>query len=79
MQEVDFPRCGAKTRLKSKCKGLPMINGRCRMHGGASTGAPLGNSNALKHGYYTKAEKRKRKENADFIRECRKTIAELKI
>jgi hypothetical protein len=30
-----------------------MANGRCRMHGGKSLGAPKGNSNALKHGLYT--------------------------
>jgi uncharacterized protein YjcR len=30
-----------------------MPNGRCRMHGGMSTGAPKGNKNALKHGRYT--------------------------
>jgi hypothetical protein len=29
-----------------------MPNGRCRMHGGLSTGAPLGNKNAFKHGRY---------------------------
>jgi glucans biosynthesis protein len=27
-----------------------MPNGRCRMHGGKSTGAPKGNRNAWKHG-----------------------------
>ena len=32
------PRCGAKTRLGCPCKGPAMKNGRCRMHGGASTG-----------------------------------------
>jgi uncharacterized protein YjcR len=32
-----------------------MPNGRCRMHGGASTGAPKGNTNALKHGIYSDA------------------------
>jgi len=32
-----------------------MKNGRCRMHGGKSTGAPQGNQNALKHGNYTAA------------------------
>ena len=32
------PRCGAKTRLGCPCKGPAMANGRCRMHGGASTG-----------------------------------------
>ena len=30
--------CGAKTRAGTPCKNLPMKNGRCRMHGGASTG-----------------------------------------
>ena len=30
-----------------------MANGRCRMHGGPSPGAPKGNSNALKHGRYS--------------------------
>ena len=32
---------------------LAMTNGRCRMHGGTSPGAPAGNKNALKHGLYT--------------------------
>ena len=32
-----------------------MKNGRCRMHGGKSSGAPKGNQNALKHGSYTAA------------------------
>jgi hypothetical protein len=32
-----------------------MKNGRCRMHGGKSSGAPKGNQNALKHGNYTAA------------------------
>jgi hypothetical protein len=32
------PRCGAKTRFGCPCRGPAMKNGRCRMHGGASTG-----------------------------------------
>jgi hypothetical protein len=32
------PRCGGKTRAGCPCKGPAMKNGRCRMHGGASTG-----------------------------------------
>lgn len=32
------PRCGAKTRAGSACLQPAMKNGRCRMHGGASTG-----------------------------------------
>jgi uncharacterized protein YjcR len=39
-----------------------MPNGRCRLHGGKSTGAPKGNKNALKHGRYTaQAVTRRRK------------------
>ena len=32
------PCCGARTRGGSPCRNLPMRNGRCGMHGGASTG-----------------------------------------
>jgi len=32
------PRCGAKTRAGKLCQSPAMANGRCRMHGGASTG-----------------------------------------
>lgn len=49
--------CGAKTRSGSACKTRPMPNGRCRMHGGTSTG-PLdqsGNQNARRHGLFSKA------------------------
>ncbi len=30
--------CGAKTRAGAPCRNIPMKNGRCRMHGGGSTG-----------------------------------------
>lgn len=46
-------RCGARTRNGSACRSPAMPNGRCRMHGGPSPGAPKGNKNALKHGRYT--------------------------
>ena len=32
------PACGARTRNGAPCRALAMRNGRCRMHGGASTG-----------------------------------------
>ena len=35
---VAQPACGAKTRSGAPCRNLPMKNGRCRMHGGMSTG-----------------------------------------
>ncbi|MBR0685373.1 hypothetical protein JQ594_05565 [Bradyrhizobium manausense] len=48
-------RCGAQTRNGEACRA-PALRGksRCRMHGGAwGSGAPFGNSNAVKHGYFT--------------------------
>ncbi len=47
------PRCRARTRKGTPCRSPAMPNGRCRMHGGTSPGAPIGNKNALKHGLYT--------------------------
>ncbi len=32
------PRCGARTRCGGTCRQPAMANGRCRMHGGLSTG-----------------------------------------
>jgi hypothetical protein len=32
------PRCEAKTRVGGTCQQPAMLNGRCRMHGGRSTG-----------------------------------------
>ena len=40
-------RCRARTRRGSPCQSPAMKNGRCRMHGGTSPGAPKGNKNAL--------------------------------
>lgn len=54
--------CGAKTRSGQTCRNRAMQNGRCRMHGGKSTGAPTGNRNAATPGsiysrYFTEEEK----------------------
>ena len=46
-------RCGARTRRASACRAPAMPNGRCRLHGGKSTGPPKGNKNALNSGRYT--------------------------
>ena len=46
-------RCGARTRSGKPCQSTAMANGRCRMHGGPSPGAPSGNQHAFKHGRYT--------------------------
>src|SRR5947208_10755372 len=42
------PRCRARIRTGTACGSPAMPNGRCRMHGGTSPGAPKGNKNALK-------------------------------
>lgn len=47
--------CGAKTRSGQPCQNRAMANGRCRMHGGKSTGAPKANQNARTHGIYSDA------------------------
>src|SRR5699024_5705593 len=51
-------RCGAKTRAGTPCKNGSMANGRCRLHGGKSSGAPpekmKKNSNARTHGLFAK-------------------------
>ncbi|WP_374213391.1 HGGxSTG domain-containing protein [Psychromarinibacter sediminicola] len=62
------------TREKTACKCPATMNGRCRMHGGKSTGAPTGNSSALKHGRYTTQAIDERKEVADLIRAMRDLV-----
>lgn len=48
-------KCGAKTRSGGVCQRHAVKGGkRCKLHGGASTGAP-GNTNASKHGFYSDA------------------------
>jgi hypothetical protein len=48
-----------------------MPNGRCRMHGGMSPGAPKGNRNAFKHGRYTAGAIASRREIATLLRTMR--------
>ena len=47
--------CRATTRSGQPCQNRAMPNGRCRMHGGKSTGAPKANQNARTHGIYSDA------------------------
>lgn len=51
-----------------------MPNGRCRMHGGKSPGAPKGNSRAFKHGRYTAEHLAERRHFADLVREMKDFI-----
>ena len=67
-------RCLAKTRSGKPCQSHAMPNGRCRMHGGLSTGAPKGNQNALKHGLYTADAIAERQQMREMIREFSRLI-----
>jgi hypothetical protein len=49
------------------------------MHGGAKgSGAPLGNTNALKHGAYTREALERRAHLRGLLREARKLLKELR-
>lgn len=72
---VVSPRCGARTRAGGACRS-PAVSGRrrCRMHGGAQgSGAPKGNSNALKAGLYT-AERLALRRKVSLIRRTSKKL-----
>ena len=67
------PRCGAQTRFKQPCKAPAMKNGRCRMHGGKSTGPKTAQGKERskranwKHGDYSV-------ETKNLIRELKKVL-----
>jgi hypothetical protein len=71
------PRCGAISRKGTPCKSPAMLNGRCRMHGGTSTGprteAGLARSRRAnwKHGQYSAKTKQEAKLLHQFLREGR--------
>ena len=61
-------KCLARTRSGQPCQAPAMPNGRCRLHGGMSPGAPKGNQNAFKHGRYTAEAIASRREIARLLR-----------
>ncbi len=70
--------CGARTRAGRPCRA-PALRGkrRCRMHGGApGAGAPQGNRNALKHGYWSATERIERTRAAALIEAGGRVLAE---
>lgn len=71
------PTCGAKTRRGTACKAPAMANGRCRIHGGLSPGAPRGVRNGnWRHGRHTKAAREENRFIRELIRTGRRTLAE---
>jgi uncharacterized protein YjcR len=67
-------RCGAKTRKGSSCQAPAMPNGRCRMHGGMSPGAPKGNRNAWRHGHYSADGVAMRRAIRSLLSSARETV-----
>jgi len=68
------PRCEAKTRKGTPCQCPAMVNGRCWLHGGKSTGAPRGNQNALKTGEHTAKAKAFKKRIRELLRNSKDTL-----
>lgn len=74
-------QCGAKTRKGTPCKGFAMKNGRCKLHGGKSTGPKTDEGKARiaaahwKHGLrsktYIREMKKLRKELQRMVEETR--------
>ena len=82
----DWPgqRCGAKTRRGTGCqRPANKKKGRCRLNGGARTGAKNQEGRArisaanLRHGNFTKDKLEKRKANAAKGRAIRKELRQM--
>jgi hypothetical protein len=69
-------RCLARTRSGKPCQSPAMVNGRCRMHGGLSPGAPKGNRNAWKHGLYSAEAIARRRRVSDLLRRAQALLSE---
>jgi hypothetical protein len=79
----DAPRCGARTRNGTPCMGSAMTNGRCRMHGGRSTGprTPQGLARSRKarwkHGRYSLRARAEQQYIRMLLREGRSIVKEM--
>src|SRR6185369_14033911 len=73
-------RCGAKNRRGTPCQCPAMANGRCRLHGGLSTGPKtLAGIERIrravtKHGRYSHAVKTERHNDRILLKECRELL-----
>ena len=80
----DARKCLAKTRKSTPCQSPAMKNGRCRMHGGKSTGAITQeglkkiSKTHFKHGKYTKEILEERKHFAELLRDDREFLKHLR-
>jgi hypothetical protein len=73
-------RCGAKNRKGTPCQCPAMRNGRCRLHGGLSTGPNTSEGierirqAVTKHGQYSKAAKAERQLSRTMLQKFRRTL-----
>jgi hypothetical protein len=73
-------QCGAKNRQGTPCCLSPLKNGRCRFHGGKSTGPRTvegkkkSSQNAGKHGMYSKKERESNTEVEELCEEVMKIL-----
>jgi hypothetical protein len=76
-------RCGAQTRHGTDCQCPAMPNGRCRLHGGLSTGPKTAagieriRRAVTKHGYHSKTAREERRQGRAELRALREAIAVL--
>ena len=74
-------RCRAKNRRGMPCQCPAMPNGRCRLHGGLSTGPKTEagieriRQAVTKHGRYSKRARAERKHYRKLLLQCRETMA----
>src|SRR5215510_13474365 len=77
------PRCGARTRQQKPCGAAAMRNGRCRFHGGLSTGprTPEGRARIAEartiHGRYSAKAKAEQRAYRALLKECRAQLSAL--
>jgi hypothetical protein len=82
LQEPHANLCGAKTRTGLPCLNRKMPNGRCRMHGGKSTGPKTAEGRAriatarTVHGGFTKQAKAEAAEVRTLIRSLKHILSE---
>jgi uncharacterized protein YjcR len=78
------PRCGARNRQGEPCQN-PRVKDdsggyrpRCKFHGGAlGSGAPKGNTNALKHGRFTAEAKQEKQQLIDELNQYQNLLKKI--
>ena len=77
------PRCGAQTRRGTACQAPAMPNGRCRLHGGKSTGPRTVDGLERcrkanwKHGWYSQQSLAERRQVRELMRSSAQLLREL--